>query len=388
MKISIITSNYPYSARPYYGTFVQNLVRNFSLSGISCDVIRPLSIFDSRYGKLPSLLMYDNTLARKSNIKIWTPKYFSASAKKICMFNTAAISNFNYARAVRKILNRLKPFPNILYGHFLYPSGALAIKLASEFGLPSIVAVGDSQLKEYLNDLEIDKLENDFKNVSGVIAVSQYNKRFCVEHLRIPQERIRVFPNGIDHSTFFPRDRMEMRKKYNLPTNKFIIAFTGHFIKRKGADRVLQAINELKEIGILLIGAGPMNLESQNILFKGFLKQELVPEMLSAADIFVLPTEAEGSCNSMLEAMACGLPIVTSNIDENKDIVDKNVSIMVNPNNVDEIRNAILTLKQNKQLRNEMSKNALLKSTQFDIRERANNILKWINEIYENFQNE
>ena len=124
-----------------------------------------------------------------------------------------------------------------------------------------------------------------------------------------------------------------------------------------------------------------MPLESDNILYKGTLEHSLIPEMLSAGDFFVLPTLAEGSCNAIIESLACGLPIITSNSKFNDDIINNKVAIRVDPLNIGQIRNAIIKLMKERELRNGMSQEAVKWAKNFDIDIRARNIVEWINAI-------
>src|SRR5699024_5133340 len=124
------------------------------------------------------------------------------------------------------------------------------------------------------------------------------------------------------------------RDKYNLPQDAFIVAFTGHFIERKGPLRLLQAIEGIapeKNVAGIFIGSGEQEPSSKKVLFKGRLTHAEVPEMLSAADVFALPTLNEGSCNAIAEAMACGLPIISSDIEAIREQVTEENAVMVNP---------------------------------------------------------
>jgi len=268
--------------------------------------------------------------------------------------------------------------PDVLYGHFLYPSGAVVAKLRAKLKIPSVIAVGDDSVSEHLESFSQESCKKLFANIDGILAVSSKNKRDCENLLGIPEDKILMLPNGVDLSRFYPRDRVRMRLKFGLPLDRFIIAFTGHFNERKGPHRLIEAVSGLKGIGLVLAGEGPVEPGGDNVMFKGVLENAVLPELLSAADIFVLPTLMEGSCNAILEALACGLPVVTSRGEFNDDIVDDDVSIRVDPMDIREIRRAVVELSENHELRNRMSSAALSRMGQYDVNVRAKKIVEWI----------
>jgi glycosyltransferase involved in cell wall biosynthesis len=267
----------------------------------------------------------------------------------------------------------------------MFPSGAVVANLGMRLQIPSIVAVGESTEEELIERDRLLRRKWDIRHITGVIAVSRVNKERCVAELSLADDKILLSPNGADLSLFHPRDRMLMRAKYGLPACKKILAFTGHFNHIKGPNRVLEAIKGMDNVGVVLIGEGAMNLTDSKILFKAVLEHEKVPELLSAADIFVLPTRSEGSCNAILEALACGLPVVTSIHKFNDDIVDDNVCIRINPENIGEIRESILRLSTDNALCVEMSQKALARIERFDINLRAKNVIDWIYKLKENY---
>ena len=116
------------------------------------------------------------------------------------------------------------------------------------------------------------------------------------------------------------------------------------------------------------------------MLFKGKLKHDEVPLYLNAADVFVLPTLLEGCCNAIVEAMACGLPIISSNLPFNWDVLNESNSIMVDPMSVAEIRNAIIKLRDDKTLRDNMSIASLEAARDLTIEHRAEKIINFIQE--------
>lgn len=378
--VVFITSNYPSNARPARGTFVRQLVMAIKDEGIRCSVISPLSLIDLvRFGVREPVCSCDTNGGERS-IRILRPRYLSFSNKNVFCYNTSRLTQIAFNSAVRRALPLLDMPPTILYGHFLYRGGGSAVRIASELNIPSIVAVGESTFWS-VEPVGRKRAAEDFREVGGVVAVSEVIKRNLVGMLSIKEEKIRVFPNGVDLERFYPRNRIEMRRKFGLPLDKFIIAFVGHFDQRKGPHRVLAAASGIDDCGLVFVGRGSIHLESREILFKGELEHSKVPEMLSAADIFVLPTLAEGSCNAIIEALACGLPVVTSRGEFNSDIADDGVAIMVNPMDINEIGRAINLLKSNPMLRKRMSDRALMKGRERDIKVRASNIIRWMEEI-------
>lgn len=101
---------------------------------------------------------------------------------------------------------------------------------------------------------------------------------------------------------------------------------------------------------------------------------------LNAADMFVLPTLAEGCCNAIVEAMACGLPVISSDRPFNDDILDESCSIRIDPSNIEELSDAIALLKNDPELREKLSEGALSKAKGLTIEQRAAAILQFIDE--------
>ena len=196
----------------------------------------------------------------------------------------------------------------------------------------------------------------------------------------MPKNITEVFPNSIDSEVFYPRDKKEARKKFGLSENAFVIAFVGTFDERKGIDRLSQAIDKLDYEDIVLIcaGKGAIQPQTSKCVFKSPVLHSELPEFLSAADIFVLPTLNEGCCNAIIEAMACGLPIVSSNGSFNDDILDESNSLRVDPRDVEAISDAIKTLYDDRALLASLAEGSLKKSASLTLEKRARNIIEFI----------
>jgi glycosyltransferase involved in cell wall biosynthesis len=213
---------------------------------------------------------------------------------------------------------------------------------------------------------------------TGVISNSPLITERCVERYGLPETRIRTFPNGVDGERFYPRNRDVARQRCRLPDDRPMVAFVGHFIERKGPLRVLEAIRSRPEIGAVFLGRGPQVPRGSQVLFQGEVTHEEVPIWLSAADLFVLPTLNEGCSNAILEALSCGLPVVSSDLPFNKGILDEQVSILVDSHNVEALGQAIFSLVDDHERRNAMGRAALRRAKAFSLTERAQKILAFL----------
>ncbi len=129
----------------------------------------------------------------------------------------------------------------------------------------------------------------------------------------IHRSKLQALSNGVDLSLFHPvtlEHKQALRRKYHLSPHKKIILFVGRFVPKKGVDKLLAAQSEYYQI--VLVGNETPRQSSENVVFLGPFPQSVVAEIYQAADIFVLPSEGEGFPLSVQEAMATGLPIITT----------------------------------------------------------------------------
>jgi glycosyltransferase involved in cell wall biosynthesis len=260
--------------------------------------------------------------------------------------------------------------PDALYGHFLYLGGAVAARLGRECGIPAFVAVGEGKLCS-MDPHGVVRARKDLEGATAYIPNSSELSCLLQSQLQVPRDKICVLPNGVARRIFFPRDRAEMRRKYGLPRDQFLVCCVGYFTENKGPVRVGQAIRGLADVGGVFVGTGPVQPESENIVFKATVPHDQIAEVMSACDIFVLPTKYEGCCNAILEALSCGLPIISSEGAFNDDILNGDVSIRIDPLDVNALRRAIIALMEKPAQRAALASAALSWSESFDIDNRA-----------------
>jgi teichuronic acid biosynthesis glycosyltransferase TuaC len=378
VRLAVIAGDYPFGEGHVGGTFVRQFVHALARSGVLCTVIAPLSVVARRNWPLcPRMLTEDSG---GQPISAHWPRYVSFSARQLPGFNTALLTQRSFNGCVASELRRLSCTPDLVYGHFLYCAGRAAVVAASKLGRPAVVSVGEGEFWS-VRPFGFAKATQDFRSASGFLAVSSDVRDGLIRDLAIPAGKIRVFPNGVDLTLFKPGNRLEARHTFGISDGQFVIAFVGHFDRKKGLEFLLEAVRGLAGIALLLLGTGHADTDGCHIAFRGTLPHSDVPRALAAADVFVLPTQVEGSCNSALEAMACGLPIVTSNGSYMDDIVDDGVAVRVDPIDVRAIRDAIVALMNDPARRRSMSQACLEKSKQFDINLRARRVTGWLEGI-------
>jgi glycosyltransferase involved in cell wall biosynthesis len=375
MLLVLVTGSFPTRARPGSGAFIRQFALSLARQGHECVVVNPTSIFDRRYGQLPPREDSEDVAAHR--VVVLRPRFVSFSVKRFGPFNTALLTQRAFDRAVWRALSPLGLRPHAIYGHFLYQGGRAAVVTGRRLVVPSVVGVGEGKFWS-IEPFGRARAAQELSGATAFLAVSTPIKNALIEQIGVPAAKIRVFPNGVDRSLFFPRDRMQMCRKLGLPGDTFNICFVGCFDGLKGGARLLQATANLPAARLIFVGEGPLDFSGPQIVFKGTVEQSLVPEYLSASDLFVLPTAEEGSCNALIEAMACGAPIVTSNGDYTSDIVDDHVAIRVDPYDVNAVREAIVVLMNDPNRRVVMRRACLERAAAFDIDERARHVAAWI----------
>lgn len=367
MNICVVCSDYP-SKRSSTFSFVKQVVDEFAKQGHNCYVVSPFSI--TRY-KCFTKKIDVNKFESGGQVFLIRPNYLSFSMLRIGRFCPTI---FFMKRALKRAFKLLPITPDVVYAHF-WSSAIYAYEFAKKNNIPLFVASGESSVCKSLNNLFYQSSFCDY--ISGVICVSKKNKDESVNLGLTSNEKCAVLPNAIDTKKFFKLDKGECRKIYGYPKNAFIVAFVGWFDERKGLKRLSNAITKLNNPNIysIFIGNGPEIPDCSNILFKGNVKHNEMCSILNCANVFVLPTLAEGCCNAIIEAMACGLPIISSNMRFNDEILDDECSIRIDPNSVDDIAAAITKLQNDSRLCEKMGEASQKKASALTIDKRAKAII-------------
>ena len=225
----------------------------------------------------------------------------------------------------------------------------------------------------------------------GVTTVSEDLKLDTYKHFEI-QKDIKVIPNFIDFKRFSlqPKDHF---KRAIAPNNERILIHTSNFREVKRTPDVIKMFQKVQEripSKLLMVGDGPERSAneqlcrtlgiSENVRFLG--KQDAIEEILSVSDLFLMPSESESFGLAALEAMACKVPIITTNAGGLPELnIDGYCGYMSNVGDIDDMaKNAILIL-ENEEVLHTFKENAFLRAKDFDLKKILPMYIDYYNEI-------
>jgi glycosyltransferase involved in cell wall biosynthesis len=249
------------------------------------------------------------------------------------------------------------------HGH-PYLTSLIAAKLAKRYSKPFVLTQHNTFIKydsifdkiERLNDLAVGK--ETLKDADKIITVSNATKDYVLS-LGANPEKVKVMYNGVDLERFRPLagKREKMRKKLGIPQNATVVTTVRRLVYKNGVDTLIEgagiAVKKNPNIIFLVVGKGPdqssVQMRAQqlgienNFRLTGFVKDEDLPLYYNAADFFVLPSKSgEGLPLVALEAMACGLPVIATNVGGINEVLMSNWGKLVPPNEPDLLAKAVL----------------------------------------------
>lgn len=379
MKLCIIGQDYPNPLRPSSYVFLQNFAWMAADLGHEVTVICPLNSIRDHNSDVP-FHRVEKTL-ENNTVNVYFPKYFGFWYTY--RFRLDALASYTHFRFRKSIVNTLKKIhflPDVFYAEFLDPAGTSAGKLKQKYNCKAIASFGESSFWT-LSDAHFHKDVELLNSLNGIESVSTENKRRLLERGIQQEETILVLPNAIDPVRYHKIDKSEARKIMGFDANAFIVAFLGGFIERKGILRVEAATKDIDGVMVAYAGKGPQMPTARNTIFSESIPPERVSTFLSSADVFVLPTLNEGCCNAIIEAMACGLPIISSDLPFNDDILNEKNSIRINPNDIDAIREAIVLMKGDPEMRKAMGDESLRIADTLSLRKRVHSVMEFIEKL-------
>jgi glycosyltransferase involved in cell wall biosynthesis len=324
MKLLTFSTLYPNAEQPNHGIFVETRLRYLVASGkVTSRVVAPVPWFPlkgERFGHYGTLAKVPRRETR-NGLEVSHPRYLVVP--KVGMNYTP----WTLARTARKDIGRILDEGydfDAIDAHYFYPDGVAAVMLGKYFNKPVVVTARGTDINliprfERPRRLILEAA----RQADGIITVCKALKEEMVQ-LGVAPDNITPLRNGVDLERFQPLDRAAARAAVGLVPGRFTLLSVGLLDPRKAHDLIIRALPRLPDVDLLIAGIGPerKNLEQlarelgvqDRVTLLGAVPQTELKNYYNAADVLVLASSREGWANVLLEAMACGTPVVASNV--------------------------------------------------------------------------
>ena len=321
MKLLIITNLFPNHLDPERGIFNK---QQFTRLAKFCDlkVVAPLPWFPKLPIQNKRSIFADIVQEEKiEGIDTFHPRYLV-----IPKIGRALYGMFYYLgiRGVVKKIERNFSFDAIL-ATWAYPDCFAAARLAQQLNKPLVVKFHGTDINVLAqSSFRRKMIVETCQKANHIIVVTAALKKQVVE-FGIDAKKITVIPNGVDTEVFTPLDQKDCQQKLGLAIDKKHIVFIGHLTPIKGLFYLIEALKQLPEdVYLSVIGDGELQSEldakiaefnlQKRVKFFGKRPHSEIVQWMNAADVFCLPSLNEGCPNVVLEALACGRPVVASRV--------------------------------------------------------------------------
>jgi len=353
MRLLTFSTLYPSLVRPTHGIFVETRLRHLLASGSVQSVVMapipwvPLSL--QGFGHYRAFARTPRQ-ERLHDIEVLHPRY--PLLPKVGMSTAPFLLAAACARSLHKVLERGYEF-DVIDAHYFYPAGVAAMLLGRHFGKPVVITARGSDI----NLIAQYTIPRKFiiwaaRRAAAVAAVSQALK-YSLEQLGVDAAKVCVLRNGVDADAFRPLDRDVERARLGIDGR--LLISVGNLVELKGNELAIRSLKSLPDASLFLIGDGPdrRRLESiaretgvgERVRFIGTVAQPDLPRYYSAADALVLASSREGWPNVLLEAMACGTPVVAARVGGTPEVVTSPVAgVLFEPRTVSALTSALQEL--------------------------------------------
>lgn len=337
-KLLVFSTLFPSDMRPTAGVFIRE--RMFKVGRhIPVVVVSPVPWFPLqgliRYWK-PHFRPQPKLYEEQQGVRVYFPRFLSIPGL------LKSYDGLFMALGSLPTLLKLRKEFNIIDAHFAYPDGYAATLLGKWLKTPMTITLRGTEVPLSKMPGRKARILTALKNATRIFSVSDSLKQHVVS-LGADGDKIRVIGNGVDLAKFYPLDKMFARAELKIPVEAKVLISVGGLVDRKGFHRVIDVLPALvanyPELIYLIVGGESAEgnikerLENQvktlklekNVRFLGAYPSENLKIPLSAADLFVLATANEGWANVFLEAMGCGLPVITTDVGGNSEVVNSPV---------------------------------------------------------------
>lgn len=330
LNFLVVTTLYPNKIQFRHGVFVESRIKHLLQRGeMSLKVIAPVPWFPFRSKYFPGYSKFVDIPGHevRDGIDVYHPRYIVIP--KIGMLLTPFLLAFSLYRQIKYLQRQGYQF-DFIDAHYYYPDGVAAAIVAWILKKPlSITARGSD-----INLISTYSLPRKMIFKAGKVA--RYNLAVCESlrqkmlNLGIDEASTHVISNGVDLNLFKPlATREALREKWQIK-DKLLIS-VGNLIELKGHHLLIEAMVALPVYQLFIVGGGEWEEKlkklaqqlgvNHRVRFIGEVHQQQLPEFYNCADALILASSREGWANVLLESMACGTPVIASDVGASSEII-------------------------------------------------------------------
>ena len=329
MRILTFTTLYPSTAQPQHGIFVETrLIKLVESGAVAARVLAPCPWFPLGSARLGRYAVFARIPRQeiRYGLRVDHPRYPVLPKLGV---NLAPLSLFAAVLAsLRRQMREGADF-DLIDAHYFYPDGVAAVLLGRAVARPVVVTARGSDLNVLArHPIPRRWIQWAARRADGLVAVSSGLKQRLVE-LDIPGEPVRVLRNGVDLARFRPLERIAARQALGLARRTLLAV--GNLVALKRHTLMVEALARLPDFELVIVGEGPERgaIEkvarefdiASRVRLLGRVPQDRLPQIYSAADLLLLVSTHEGWPNVLLESMACGTPVIVSDMEGITEIV-------------------------------------------------------------------
>ncbi len=328
-----ISTLYPNPDTPRFGTFVARSLEALARRGDwRVTVINPIGLPPVAFGRYRALADLP-AVSEECGITVHRPR-FTLIPRIGARYNAAAI-----AAAVLPLAQRLDTETpvDVIDAQFFFPDGPAAAQIARKLDRPlSIKARGSDITLWGERGFARTQMVAAARQAKGLLTVSA-DLADRMAAMGMERGKITLHYTGLDRDRFRPFNHPQLRRQlseelgFALPDGVPLLVCVGALIARKGQAIAIRALHAVPEALLVLVGKGEDEADlralaaseglSERVFFAGSIDHDLMPLILSAADVMVLPTANEGLANAWVEALACGTPVVTCDVGGARELI-------------------------------------------------------------------
>lgn len=325
LRVLLFSSLYPSSQRPIHGIFVETRLRELLKTGqVQAKVVAPVPWFplkDQRWGEYASFAATPRQ-EQHNGLEVHHPRYLLLP--KVGMNLAPYAMALGALPTIRRLMREGFDF-DVIDAHYYYPDGVAASLLARWLGKPFVVTARGTDLNlipqfAFPRRLILDAADRAQASIGVCQALMD-----SLRDLGGDPAKLHTLRNGVDLQRFVPEARTEARERLGIPQGVPVLLSVGHLIERKGHHIAIEAMPMLPPDTLLVIaGSGPERADlmrradalgvADRVRLVGVIAQTELKWWYSAADALALCSSREGWANVLLESMACGTPVIATNI--------------------------------------------------------------------------